>query len=677
MSTTRRPDRGALVAAAFSPEGALAPAWPGFEPRDGQRLMAQAVGDVLETGGTILAEAGTGTGKTLAYLIPTILEPPARAGLHRHQEPAGADLLQGPPRDCLGARRALHGHADERPVELPVPAPASQTCRRRRTRRHCSTAAAATTRSAPCSCRSSPSGPHATTTGDRAELRDLPEDLPLWGQISAEAETCLGAECPRYNDCFVTLMRQRAAESDVVIVNHHLLCADAAVRHGSFGEVIPSCPTLVVDEAHQLEDVATNYFGVTFSNLPRRRTGARRRPGAVRGPCRAAAESKIGQWTLRQIEDIARAVARVSEHSRRFFDEIGVARSLNGVSTEARIRYTAATMAEPLESGLALAGALEGVEAALALAQQATPTPDPELSAQAETLGRRAGELHQDLRVLLRGDDPDLVYALETRGRGVFLRASPVDVSRLVREAVFDRFRTVVLTSATLAVDNSFDYVKGRLGIRAADELRVPSEFDYERQALIYLPRRMPAPKSPDSPTRWRARPSRSCGGRRGARSCSSRATPCCAPCSRRRGGARSFRCWCRARRPGPRCSSEFRIHAERGAAGHVQLLAGRGRGGRRAELRRDRQAALRVPSDPMTSARIDAINARGGDAFGDYQVPLAILALQQGLGRLIRHRQDRGVLAVLDPADSARPATDGGFWPAFPPAPVTQISMR
>ena len=105
-----------------------------------------------------------------------------------------------------------------------------------------------------------------TTTGDRAELRDLPEDLPLWGQISADAETCLGAECPRYNDCFVTLMRQRAAESDVVIVNHHLLCADAAVRHGSFGEVIPSCPTLVVDEAHQLEDVATNYFGVTFSN---------------------------------------------------------------------------------------------------------------------------------------------------------------------------------------------------------------------------------------------------------------------------------------------------------------------------------------------------------------------------------------------------------------------------
>ncbi len=638
-----------MVAAAFSPEGALAPAWPGFEPREGQRLMAQAIADMLETGGTILAEAGTGTGKTLAYLIPTILSGQRvliSTGTKNLQEqiyfkdlPAiasalgvrfTATLMKG--RSNYLCLHRLHNVAEaqdapalfdrggrdnaERAVFLPV-----------------ITEWAA-----------------ATTTGDRAELRDLPEDLPLWGQISAEAETCLGAECPRYNDCFVTQMRQRAAESDVVIVNHHLLCADAAVRHGSFGEVIPSCPTLVVDEAHQLEDVATNYFGVTFSNY--------RVEELVRDGDRVLSEAHAarrrnedGQWTLRQIEDIARAVARVSEHSRRFFDEIGVARSLNGVSTEARIRYTAATMAEPLESGLALAGALEGVEAALALAQQATLTPDPELSAQAETLGRRAGELHQDLRVLLRGDDPDLVYALETRGRGVFLRASPVDVSRLVREAVFDRFRTVVLTSATLAVDNSFDYVKGRLGIRASDELRVPSEFDYERQALIYLPRRMPAPKSPDfadAVARETIEILRRSKGRAFVLFTSYAMLRSVQPAIE---DALEFP----GAGAGPgapvRADRALSHDAERGAAGHVQLLAGRGRGGRRAELRGDRQAALRRAQRP--------------DHIGPDRRHQR--ARRRRLRRLSGAAGDPGAAAGLGPADPppAGPRRAGGARPA------------
>ena len=658
------------VAAIFSPEGALAPTLPGFEPREGQRLMAQAVADMLETGGTILAEAGTGTGKTLAYLIPTILSGQralVSTGTKNLQEqiyfkdlPAiasalgvrfTATLMKGRS-NYLCLHRLQHvaeaqdvpalfdrgGRDDaERAVFLPVISEWAAT----------------------------------TATGDRAELSDLPEDLPLWGQISADAETCLGAECPRYNDCFVTQMRQRAAESDVVIVNHHLLCADAAVRHGSFGEVIPSCPTLVVDEAHQLEDVATNYFGVTFSNY---RVDELVRDGerVLSNAHAARRRNDDGQWSLRQIEDIARALTRVTEHSRRFFDEIGVARSLNGQTAETRIRYTAASMEGALESGLALAGALEGVEAALALAQQAAQTPDPDLSAQAETLGRRAGELHKDLRVVLRGDDPDLVYAFETRGRGLFLRASPVDVSRLVREAVFDRFRTVVLTSATLAVDGRFDYVKGRLGVRASDELRVPSEFDYGRQALIYLPRRMPAPKSPDfsqAVAREAIEIVRRSKGRAFVLFTSYAMLRAVQPAVE---DALEFPVLVQGQAPRSTLIERFRVTP------HAVLLAtssfwqGVDVVGEALSCVVIDKLPFAVPSDPVIAARIDAINARGGDAFAEYQVPLAILALQQGLGRLIRHRQDRGVLAVLDP----RVRTTGygrRFLAAFPPAPVTQ----
>ena len=658
------------VAAAFSPEGALAPAWPGFEPREGQRLMAQAVADMLETGGTILAEAGTGTGKTLAYLIPAILSRQRvliSTGTKNLQEqiyfkdlPAiatalgvrfTATMMKGRS-NYLCLHRLQHvaeaqdapalfdrsGRDDaERAVFLPVISEWAAT----------------------------------TPTGDRAELRDLPEDLPLWGQISADAETCLGAECPRYDECFVTQMRQRAAESDVVIVNHHLLCADAAVRHGSFGEVIPSCPTLVVDEAHQLEDVATNYFGVSFSNY---RTEELVRDGErlLSNAHAARRRNEDGQWSTRQIEDVARAIARVTEHARRFFDEIGVARSLNGQTAETRIRYTAATMEGALDSGLALAGALQGVEASLALAQQAAQTPDPDLTAQAETLARRAGELHGDLRVVLRGDDEELVYALETRGRGVFLRASPVDVSRLVREAVFDRFRTVVLTSATLAVDGRFDYVKGRLGVRASDELRVPSEFDYGRQALIYLPRRMPAPKSPgfsEAVARESIEILRRSKGRAFVLFTSYAMLRAVQPAVE---DALEFPVLVQGQAPRSTLLERFRATPNAVLLATSSFWQGVDVAGEALSCVVIDKLPFAVPSDPVTSARIEAINARGGDAFGDYQVPLAILALQQGLGRLIRHRRDRGVLAVLDP----RIRTTGygrRFLAAFPPAPVTQ----
>jgi ATP-dependent DNA helicase DinG len=637
------------VAHAFSPEGALARVVDGYEPREGQRAMAAAVASVVDTGDTLLAEAGTGTGKTLAYLIPAILSRQrvlVSTGTKNLQEqiffkdlPALQEALGVPFTATLMKGRSnylcLHrlDHYREQSFEgfdgavfLPIIQEWAKS----------------------------------TTTGDRAELRDLPEEVPLWRELAATAETCLGTECPRYGDCFVTLMRQRAAESDVVIVNHHLLCADAAVRHGDFGEVIPSCPTLVVDEAHQLEDVATNFFGYGVSN--------HRFDELVRD---AAHALKTSGPRGTPVEDAARA----------FFAHIARARFASGPS-EMRARYTAESMGEYLEDGLILAAALERLEADLVLAARPAKTNDPNEPNESNdpndpndtnllTIARRAAELRTDLKFLLRADDPDYVYFVESRGRGLFLRAAPIDVSRIVREALFDRFRTTVLTSATLAVDGSFDYVRSRLGLRAADEVRVPSEFDYARQALLYLPRRMPPPKSPafaEAAARETIELLRRSQGRafvlftsyavlRVVQQFVELALP--------------YPVFVQGTAPRSKLIDEFRSTPNAVLLATSSFWQGVDVVGDALSCVIIDKLPFASPSDPVTAARIDAIRADGRDAFSEYQVPLAILTLQQGLGRLIRHRSDRGVLAVLDP----RLRTMGygrRFLASLPAAPVT-----
>jgi ATP-dependent DNA helicase DinG len=638
----------------FSEAGPLATSLPGFEPRHGQQKLATAVAGVLERGGTLLAEAGTGTGKTLAYLIPAILSRQrtlVSTGTKNLQEqiffkdlPALRDALDVPFTATLMKGRSnylcLHRYQTfeveqseglfeqpDRAVFLPVIQEWVKT----------------------------------TTTGDRAELRDLPEDLPLWKEISAEADTCLGTECPRYGDCYVTLMRQRAAESDVVIVNHHLLCADASVRKSAFGEVIPSCATLVVDEAHQLEDVATQYFGIAVSNS--------RADDLVRDGERLLATSP---FEPRQAQDLSRALTRVATFSHGFFTGLSLARNAN--AAESRARYTADTLGELAEDGVALMGALDRLEATIALMHR-PPSDEPGAivndTEALESIQRRTGELRNDLKFLLRADDADFVYYIETRGRGFFLRASPIEVSRIIREVLFDRYRTVVLTSATLAVDGSFAYVKGRLGLRDAAEIRVPSEFDYRSQALLYLPRRMPEPKSPsfaEAVAREAIALLTHSQGRAFVLFTSYRVLHAVRPFIEM---ALPYPILVQGSAPRSALIDDFR------SARNAVLLA-TSSFWQGVDVVGDALSCVVIdklpfasPGDPVTAARIDAITARGGDAFADYQVPLAILALQQGLGRLIRHRSDRGVLAILDP----RLRTTGygrRFLASLPPAPVT-----
>jgi ATP-dependent DNA helicase DinG len=647
---------GAAVAAAFAPGGPLASALPGFEARQGQLEMADAVANVFAAGGVVLAEAGTGTGKTLAYLVPAVLSRQrvlVSTGTKNLQEqiyfkdlpvlretlgiPFTAAYMKG-----RGNYLCLHRFDAYRDASGPSGFGQVDAAFRR----------------APSEAfhlRLIEEWRRETETGDRAEIEDLPEDLPFWKEIAATTENCIGAECPQHHECFITKMRQRAAESDIVIVNHHLLCADAAVRQSEYGEVIPSCSHAILDEAHQLEDVATQYFGIGVSTY--------RLDDLARDVDRSVAANQVPDREAAQ--ELRDAAGRVRDRARDYFAALQTLRFEvpGGAGADSRIRVGSAHMLKVAEQGAALVGAVEALEAAIALARD---LPEDVLAA-----GRRAAQIRADLSFLLRADDPGFVYYLEMRGRGVFLRAAPIDVSAIVRELLLDRMKTTVLTSATLTVDGSFEYLRSRLGIRKAQQVRLASEFDYATRAILYLPKRMPEPRSREF--------------------AAAVAREVVEIVKRTRGRAFVlFTSYANLREVQALASAEIEypilVHgtAPRSAllrdfkATPNAVLLATSSFWQGVDVVGDALSCVIIdklpfasPGDPITSARIEAIAARGGSAFGEYQIPLAVLALQQGLGRLLRHRQDRGVLAVLDP----RIRTMGygaRFRASLPPAPVT-----
>ena len=489
----------------------------------------------------------------------------------------------------------------------------------------------------------------STSTGDRAELADLPEDVPFWAGIAASNENCIGSDCPEFDECFVTRMRQRAAASDVVIVNHHLLCADAAVRQGTYGEVIPECAYAVIDEAHQLEDVATQYFGFSVSNY--------RVAELVRDFDRVMAGGAAGD----DDGEAGRAMNRADERARIFFAALALAGTAAGGDDRARI--TAADLEPVQEAGAAVLAALDAIEGLVALAKQA-----PE---DLRAIGRRAGEIRDELRFLLEANDRDYVYYLERRGRGVFLRAAPINVSSLVRNLLLDRFAAAVLTSATLAVEGSFAYVRSRLGVERCEELQLASEFDFATQALLYLPKRMPSPKTADfAPAAGREILDilRRTRGRAFVLFTSYAVLRAVQAALE---GVLEYPLLVQGSAPRTTLLHQFRTTP------HAVLLA-TSSFWQGVDVVGDALSCVIIdrlpfasPGDPIVSARVEAIASRGGDGFADLQVPLAILALLQGLGRLIRHRRDRGVLAILDPRIRTMPY-GRRFLASLPPAPVS-----
>ena len=627
----------------FSPGGALSGVMADSRPvrpaRNGGGRRRR-----VRDGGVLLVEAGTGTGKTIAYLIPAILS------RQRVLVSTGTKNLQEQIffKDLPVLRQALG-------------IPFSATYMKGRANYLCLHRFEALRESPAIRSRDEASAietidewSRRTETGDRAEIEDLPEDLPLWPEIAATSENCLGADCPRFNDCFVTRMRQRAAESDVVIVNHHLLCADAAVRQSAFGEVIPSCRYAIVDEAHQLEDVATQYFGIAVSNY--------RVDELARDAERVLVGNLAGD---REREDDLRGdIERLRSDARIFFSALQMMRFEGGLGAENRLRVSASMLDRGNVDAGGLVRALEAMEATIALTKEA---PEDLLA-----IARRASELRKDVGFLTRASDEGFVYYLEIRGRGVFLRASPIDVSEIVRELLLDRMDATVLTSATLSVDGSFAYIRGRLGIRHAEECLLPSEFDYRRQSILYLPKRMPDPRSPQFVT---------AAGREVVeilKRTQGRAFVLFTSYANLRqvhqlaAAELTFPILIQGSAPRTALLRDFRTTPHAVLFATASFWQGVDVIGEALSCVIIDKLPFASPGDPITAARIQAINAEGGSAFGEYQIPLAILALQQGLGRLIRHRQDRGVLAILDP----RLKTMGygaRFLASLPAAPVTQ----
>ncbi|PYQ39788.1 MAG: helicase [Acidobacteria bacterium] len=612
----------------FGPRGLLARVLSTYEERAAQARLAQAVGQVLTEGGVLLAEAGTGTGKTLAYLLPAVelgRRVVVSTGTKNLQEQLlnkdipllaralGRDLsvavMKGRGNYLCLLRYKSFGQAGSfrRFDEIPLFRAVEDWAPR-------------------------------TETGDRGEVEDLPDGADFWREISAASENCIGQACPDFEPCWVTQMRQRALEADLVVVNHHLLCADLAVKDTSYGSVIPAYDTVILDEAHLLEDVATQYFGIQVSSH------------RVEDLCRdVERELKAAGLDAREVHAELDGLRHRSES---FFKTVAQGRGhrLKAGWMPPRVAEQAAAMRERFEG--------------LRTAVLAIPERSDALSA----LAGRAQGLAQDLAFVLGAEDEGHVCFVETRGRGVFLRATPIDVSARLKELLFDPVRAAVLTSATMAVDGGFAYLKSRLGLEPTEELRLPSPFAFEEQAILYVPRGMPEPSAPSFVDRAADEVARILAVSRGRAFVLFTSYANMNAVAERVASRVEYPLLMQGEAPKPVLLETFRRTPGAVLLATASFWQGVDVAGEQLSCVIIDKLPFASPADPVVQARIERIRNRGGNPFQEYQVPVAILMLKQGLGRLIRASTDRGILACLDSRLVERPY-GRRFLESLPPA--------
>jgi len=623
----------------LGPGGVLASALAGYESRPGQLQMAEAVQSTLAGGRSLLVEAGTGTGKTLAYLVPAIL-----SGM-KVVISTGTKNLQ---------EQIFHKDIPLLRAELAVPFRATMMkgisnylCLRRYGEHKARVGVdGELTRRLPLLDDARPREPglgaerliewaRTTDSGDRAELAELADDDPVWREVSATVETRLGSRCPRYEDCYVTKARRRALEADVVIVNHHLFFADLALRAAwPQAQLLPPYEAVIFDEAHQLEDIVTDFFGVTVSSL--------RLLALDRDLTRAIARGDIADRTTRARE-------HVSKRAEAFFELVReqLPPDRPAAPTRRTLDHGMVTGASE-RAALALDTALEELAAALGAAD---PAASSDRGEEAEAIARRAEAIRDDLALIVEGPtrvDPRHVFWGERRGRTVLLHASPVDVAEIVRDKLIGQAEAVVFTSATLTTGQSFEFVRQRLGLDAAEEARVPSPFDYRSQALLYLPRDLPEPADAGFTAAVADRMAELVeifGGRAFLLFTSHRQLKAV---YERLKGRLELPLLVQGERPRHLLVEAFR---ERPSVlfATASFWEGVDVPGDALSLVVIDKLPFSPPDDPLLAARSARMEADGKDPFLGYHVPRAALALAQGFGRLIRTRSDRGVVAILD----------------------------
>ncbi|MBI4908941.1 MAG: ATP-dependent DNA helicase [Acidobacteria bacterium] len=599
------------VKAFFGQRGMLSHWHPNYEFRRGQLKMAEEVEESLETKRNLIVEAGTGTGKTLAYLVPAILSG------RRVIISTGTKNLQE--QIFYKDIPFLQQHFSEPLKVCYMKGRSNYLCRQKLidTERE----AILEGLDEVTECQMIREWEKTTETGDRSEIRTLPENSTAWAKLDARRELCTGQKCAQFERCFITEMHRRASESQIIIVNHHLLFADLAVKDDEFGAILPEYTAVIFDEAHEIEDTAGAYFGLSISNHQVR--------DLIRDVMAVARRKDFGG------EELDRVLIQLQDASDQFFWLFGQSEGRSGFQNhEAFLR----------ENEEKYRDVLNGLELAWTHLELVKSAPEDVLP-----LLRRARELHHALQFWVLGGDPAFVYWLERRGRGVFLQATPIDVSAVLSEKLFDRVDTVILTSATLAVAGTFDFVKARLGIPHAASLCVETQFDYQRQAMLYVPQHLPDPRSP-------AFLPESCEeilrilelteGRAFVLFTSNqqmRAT------HERVSEQMEYPALLQGTAPKHALLEEFRGTPNAVLFATSSFWQGVDVPGDQLSCVIIDRLPFAVPTDPVVDARIRMLRQSGGNPFFDYQIPQAAIALKQGFGRLIRSKTDRGVLALLD----------------------------
>jgi ATP-dependent DNA helicase DinG len=626
----------------LGPEGVIAENLPLYEHRPGQVRMAEAVADAIEQNHHLCVEAGTGTGKTLAYLLPVIFSnkrvviSTATKNLQEQLFSKDIPFLE----KALGRKLSV----------CYMKGRSNYLCWNRL--EEIEGAAYLFSPHDPQYLKIIKGWAQRTQTGDRAELDELPEDFLLWHHLDARRETCTGQKCHNFEACFVTRVRQQALESDIVIVNHHLFFADLALRQGDFGAVLPDYSVLIFDEAHEIEDVATQYFGATVSNYQVEEL--------VRDANKALAETGTASAY------ISGQITKLAERSGEFFS--GFQRK------EGRFALQSLGTGIGIRRGPTDNDNLSNAYRVLRLQLDAVRNAFNSLPVKSESLDaivRRAYEMEGAFAEILESESKDHVYWCELRGRGIFLWASPINIAPLLQDRLFSQLSCAVLTSATLSTGGNFSFIKSRLGLEDAHELIVPSHFDFTRQAILYVPRNIPEPREEG----WVRQASMEI--KEILEASKGRAFILFTSYAQMEQVHQSLKSHLRfplmiqGEKSKTALLESFRNTPNAVLFATSSFWQGVDVQGEQLSCVIIDKLPFSVPSDPVVAARIMQINESGGNAFYQYQIPTATILLKQGMGRLIRSRGDRGILALLDKRIITK-SYGRVFLQSLPPAPLT-----
>lgn len=613
----------------FGTDGLISKNHRQYEYREGQIRMAEAVTRAFNDRRHLIVEAGTGTGKTLAYLVPAIA-----AALGKNERiivSTGTKNLQEQlmEKDIPFLQKILpkkftaaymKGRANyaclnkiKRAESQPILDGLDEVDHFERVREWSM----------------------ESEFGDRAELYDLPENLSFWNRINARGETCLGQQCADFEPCFITRMRQRAEDAGIVIVNHHLFFADLNIRGNQYGRVLPDYSAVIFDEAHLIEDIAADYFGFQVSNFQTdelvRDTDALPIPDAV---------------AAREMTKIA---AKISTFADQFWIRFAQTRAVEG-----RFPLAPEMFAQPMRDGdiepTPLGEAYFSFESALKRLESAIDV-FAESVQEAENLLRRVRQARFDLEFIVSQSEKNYVYWIEKRGRGMYLRASPIDVSALLQEKLFDKTETVILTSATLSTNGRFDFIRERLGLEGGgtETLLAPSSFDFEKQAIIYIPRAMPDPRAPEFNEMAAAEIVKLLAITRGHAFVLCTSNYAMNALYELVSTRINFPCFVQGSMSKTAILERFRATPNAVLFATSSFWQGVDVQGDQLSCVIIDKLPFAVPTDPIVAARTRFIDENGGKSFFDYSVPQAVISLKQGIGRLIRSRTDRGVIALLD----------------------------